>query len=164
MTSKTIYLLRHANAQNDFSADDFSRSLSDYGLQQANDLGEILKKKSILPDKVYCSNAVRTQQTFEKLHLDIDTKNITLSPDLYNANETKYYDFINMTDENVSSILIVGHNPGIFSTALSLMINQTSTDMFSYEPCTFSIFNNDNIKWSDVTKRSFECQNIILPD
>ena len=164
MSNKTIYLLRHANAQNDLSSDDFSRSLSDYGIQQAQELGETLKKKLILPNKVYCSNAIRTQQTFEKLHLDIDTKDVILSPDLYNANETKYYDFINMTDESVSSILIVGHNPGIFSTALSLMKNQTSTDMFCYEPCTFSVFENDNIRWSEVTKRSFECQDIILSD
>ncbi len=164
MSSKTIYLLRHASAHNDISSDDFSRSLSEYGLQQATELGETLRSRSILPDKVYCSKAVRTQQTFEKLDLGVSSENITLSPDLYNANESTYYDFITMTDESINSILIVGHNPGIFGTALSLMKDQTSTDLFSYEPCTFSIFVNDNIAWDSVSKRSFACQELILPE
>lgn len=164
MGQKTIYLLRHASAEHDLSGDDFSRSLSEHGLEQAKLLGSILGNKKIKPDKVYCSKAVRTQQTFEKLDLNIDSGDITLSPDLYNATESKYYDFINMTEESVSSILIVGHNPGIFSTALSLMKNQALADLFSYEPCTLTVFTNDSINWNDVSKRSFEYQEVIHPD
>lgn len=53
---------------------DFDRPLSEKGLLEAKEIGEILIQKNFRPSTVLCSPALRTRQTLGALHLGSNIK------------------------------------------------------------------------------------------
>ena len=63
---KQIFLLRHAKSDWDsLNQQDFDRPLAKRGIEEADLLSKHIKEKHYLIDKVLCSSALRTKQTFD---------------------------------------------------------------------------------------------------
>ncbi|MAF68968.1 MAG: phosphoglycerate mutase [Micavibrio sp.] len=161
---KTIYLLRHAEAEANLSDDDFCRNLSKFGTSQATNLGETLRQKNIKPDRVFCSPSYRTLQTFQALGLQLAPETVSYTRELYDAPESVYLELLETLNETIESVMFVGHNPAIFTLALSLTEFCGTEDIYSYEPCTFTIFENSEICWDKMRKRCFSLKETIHPD
>ena len=68
MPTKTLYLLRHAEAsQAESGISDYDRSLTPHGEDQAIEVANYIRNKIINFDFVMCSSALRTQQTLEPI-------------------------------------------------------------------------------------------------
>jgi phosphohistidine phosphatase len=112
---KTLLLMRHAKSSWDQpELADRERPLNKRGLKDAPNLGRVLKKKDIIPDRVLTSTAVRAAQTAdlvaEKVHFKGE---VTYLDSYYLAEPDAYLVPVRELPEEVKTVLIVGHNPGI---------------------------------------------------
>jgi phosphohistidine phosphatase len=116
---KTLALLRHAKAEADSPGGDFERSLSARGREDAERMGQEMRRLGLRFDRILASAARRVVDTVEAAG--------DLSPDydarLYNASTEMLLEVIGSVDDGVGSLLIVGHNPGIERIAARLTAN-----------------------------------------
>ena len=117
---------------------------------------ELIKnKKKLIPEIVYCSNAIRAKQTWELTNRIVKKKeNIFYSNDLYMANLNSFITIVNKTIDNFSSLMLVSHNPGIENFALELIKNKKNKfyDNISmkYPTAALAIILFDEKKWSNI--------------
>lgn len=153
---KTIFLLRHAKSSwNDPKLDDFDRPLSSRGIKSCNKIGKFLNKKKLIPEIVYCSNAIRAKQTWELTNRIVKKKeNIFYSNTLYMANLNSFITIVHKTIDNFNSLMLVSHNPGIENFALELIKNKKNKfyDKISmkYPTAALAIISFDEKKWSNI--------------
>lgn len=110
---KSLYLVRHADAESPRFGSDFERKLTTYGEQRAAALGYFLQKRGISPQLVISSDAIRAAMTAQIIAdvLQI-AQPVKLENKIYNASESQLLDYLMMAEVEVAdSILLVGHNP-----------------------------------------------------
>jgi phosphohistidine phosphatase len=112
---KTLFILRHAKSSwKDDSLKDFDRPLNSRGRKAAELIGTLMRKEKLTPDLVLSSPAVRARETIE-----IVMKTARLSAELrydqriYEAGPLRLLEVISQIEEDKSSVLLVGHNPGL---------------------------------------------------
>lgn len=132
---KKIYLTRHAKARkegdedsfkDDFESDvkgevesdverDFKRPLSKKGKEELEKLIPSLKKHALKPDIIIASPALRTAQTAQILAqaLDYEPSKIVFEDFLYEADALEIFKFLKKLDDNLSEVLLIGHNPAL---------------------------------------------------
>ncbi|UKJ06386.1 SixA phosphatase family protein [Solitalea lacus] len=119
---KTLYLVRHAKSDKSLiNINDFDRPLNDRGLKDAPAMAKILSKKIKNPDLIVSSPALRaftTAQLFAEV-IDYDVESIRLNPSVYAANVTTLLGVINSLEDQLNTVIMFGHNPGL-------------TDLFNY--------------------------------
>ncbi len=156
---KTLYLLRHAEAS--FSGHtDKTRMLTDQGLADAAALGSRLSDDHISFDLVLCSAAIRTRQTFKALsgRMHLADCEIRYLEALYNAPREQYLTEANALDDKFNSVLMIGHNPGIFEFAIYLASSQNMEHLgrlsMGYSPCSLTGFECPIERWRDLSSQS----------
>jgi len=110
---KTLYLLRHAKAENqDLRKNDHERLLIDKGIRHAEKMAKLLKSFRFSPEAIYSSSAVRAQHT-AKIFAEQLGLNDRLSIDdiFYSASQQIYLQKLQKLPDDLSSVMIVGHNP-----------------------------------------------------
>lgn len=112
---KTLLIMRHAKSSwaNDRLAD-FNRPLNDRGRRDAPRMGKLLIQLDIVPDLIIASSAKRASETAEMAALAASYPgDIRYTEELYLADPETYVELARETDESVSTLLLVGHNPDI---------------------------------------------------
>ncbi len=111
---KSLYLLRHAKAAPESSLGDARRPLAKRGRKAAKAMGELLATLDPAPELVLCSSASRTRETLDlilpALH---ETPAVTYEDGLYLAAATELIERLRKLRKDVSSVLVIGHNPGL---------------------------------------------------
>jgi phosphohistidine phosphatase len=113
---KNLILIRHAKSswkENNIS--DFKRPLNKRGERDAPFMGKLLKNKNIIPDLVISSPAVRAHQTAEIIceEAGIEKNKLHFDEDIYHANHDDILEVINSVEDDVNTLMIFGHNPGL---------------------------------------------------
>ncbi len=104
-----LYLLRHADAEGDYSGlSDAARGLSREGRAQARETGEFLATAGI--DVILASDATRARQTTELLALPAPTH---YRSRLYNCSARQVLAELSGVDDQIRTVLVVGHAPGL---------------------------------------------------
>jgi phosphohistidine phosphatase len=113
----TLFLLRHAQTANIVSGGgtDADRPLTALGKRQAELVGERLKLRGV--DRALCSSALRARQTFEGTGLDCP---VEVMPILYHGGTTIMRQRISEIEEEVGTLLVVGHAPTVPALASQL--------------------------------------------
>lgn len=118
-----LFICRHAQAQNPgFNQSDFDRQLTLTGIQEAEQAGNWLQQLPIKPASVICSSAQRTRSTAKIIteKLGFDPEAIITDKTLYNAPESNLLACLVKLPPDVTSVLLVGHNPGVSDLIRSL--------------------------------------------
>ena len=122
MNYRNLIIIRHAKSSwNDQSLDDHDRPLNERGIANAPDMSSRLKNLNVKPDALYSSTALRaatTAQIFAEA-LQFPASKIKHDSDLYLASTGMLQDFIAGLENNLKTVLIFGHNPG-----LTLLVSQ----------------------------------------
>jgi phosphohistidine phosphatase len=129
---KTIYLVRHAKSDRAIPGiEDIDRPLAERGYQDALLSGKVLSGKVKCPDLIMCSPSVRTYSTALILAkcFRYDLEKIRINPRLYETGPAMYLRSIHSLDDELNSVMIVGHNPSISETAVDLAKNGAFGDL-----------------------------------
>ncbi|WP_251151435.1 histidine phosphatase family protein [Cellulosimicrobium sp. Marseille-Q4280] len=120
--ARRLVLLRHAKAERAGAVDDVLRPLRLDGRRQAGRVGVALRESDLVPDRVLCSSALRTRQTWDLLasHLGDVEPDVTITDTLYAADVADVLDLLGQTDARVRTLLVVGHEPTMAATATHL--------------------------------------------
>ncbi len=118
---RRLVLLRHAKAEHHGGVSDQMRTLHPTGRRQAAGVGHGLAASGLVPDVVLCSVAVRTRQTFELLATALGERPaVEYSEDLYGAGISDVLEAIAGVQEEVRTVLVVGHEPVMSGVAYVL--------------------------------------------
>jgi phosphohistidine phosphatase len=119
---KRLYLLRHAKSSwDDPTLADQDRPLAPRGRKAAKVMARHLRRNGISPELVLCSPSRRTRQTLKRIapHLGKNAK-VQIEPELYAASAATLLGKLQEVPDEVDSVMLIGHNPGIQDLALSL--------------------------------------------
>lgn len=112
---KTLLLMRHAKSSwKDPKAADLERPLNKRGKKDAPFMGEVLKEKELLPQKILASTARRVRETVEGVAKGSHYRGeIEFSDQLYLAEPEVYLAMLHALPESIERVMIAGHNPGL---------------------------------------------------
>ena len=115
---KSLIILRHAKSDHPFGVNDFDRDLTERGLRDALRVGELLRDQRLLPELIITSAARRARTTTERVVAGAAFEGtVETTPDFYEAGTAQILNVIRAIREDVTSVMIIGHNPGLWSVA-----------------------------------------------
>jgi phosphohistidine phosphatase len=117
---KRLFLLRHAKSSWDEPGfADRERPLAPRGRTAAKRIGRHLRDQGIAPQLVLCSPSARTRETLKRLRLG-DGPEVRIEDDLYAASAGELLAVLSGLPDDVESVMLIGHNPGIEDLTLRL--------------------------------------------
>ena len=122
--TKTLCLLRHTKALDAGPADpskDHARGLALRGQKDGKSLAMFFAAEDIHVDRIYCSTAKRTRQTFDLIRTGLEKPPVSFQDSLYLAPCDELIAFMQTIPEPIKSAMIIGHNPGLHDLALMLI-------------------------------------------
>lgn len=153
--TKTLILCRHAEAEPiALSGEDIDRDLTKAGKAciryMGQEISHILKDQSLTVDLAFCSSANRTKQTWMKIEGVIashDTR-VEYSIANYEAQVDELYDIVTWLDDEFSTVMLIGHNPGTENLANLLV----QSDYFmEFSTSSFAIIQfPELVSWSGL--------------
>ncbi|OAN34954.1 SixA phosphatase family protein [Mycolicibacterium iranicum] len=124
---RTLLLLRHAKSDYPDGVPDHDRPLAPRGIREAALAGEWIKATVDGVNAVLCSTATRTRQTLERTGI---TAPVEFVDRIYDATPGIVIEEINGVQsrfgDEVSTLLVVGHEPVMSSLALGLADEESS--------------------------------------
>jgi phosphohistidine phosphatase len=157
---KNLFLLRHAKSSWDNAAlRDFDRPLSKRGISNAILLSEYIQKHSISFDLVLCSPSERTQSTLDLILNPFHPIPVSvLKESIYHASASSLSQLIKEQDDEMSNLLVIGHNPGMHILTESL----TNESIVKFPTCAFAKITNFN-HWKDIDAGILNLESLITP-
>lgn len=122
MALRRLVLMRHAKS--DWSLEgqpDFDRSLALRGRLAAPLMGAWLREQAWTIDYVLLSPSRRTEETFDAMartaFVDRGAPTVARAPEIYEASSAALIDAIRQTPEEAQTVMLLGHSPGVETTA-----------------------------------------------
>lgn len=146
---KTLYLVRHAKSSWKHDVDDHQRPLKSKGKNDGLLIARKVKSEVDPPQKIISSDATRALSTanFFKEALDISDENFETNHTLYDFRGQNVMRFIKMLDNELDSVMIVGHNH-----AFTSIVNMLGNKYIENVPtCGFVMLEFDEQEWKDIT-------------
>ncbi len=112
---KTLFLLRHAKSNSSAAGlPDFDRVLNDRGSKEALAVGTFIREQKLGLDLALSSPAVRARETTE---LVLESAELPLEvrydQRIYEAGPLRLLEVVSQVEDDRSTVLLVGHNPGM---------------------------------------------------
>ena len=98
---------------------DFDRTLNQRGIQDAEDMAALLKKRIAVVDRFFSSSAKRAHTTALQFAASYQ-QTVELEKGLYLAPASFFEDFISGIRDQFQTVALVAHNPGITDFANTL--------------------------------------------
>ncbi|MEW6474707.1 MAG: histidine phosphatase family protein [Actinomycetota bacterium] len=110
-----LFVLRHAKSSwNNAHLADFDRPLAPRGQRAAEAMAEHVAALEAPPALVLCSTARRARDTLEPLRDRLPpSTDVRLEDDLYGADAPDLLARLRQVPDDIPSVMIVGHNPGL---------------------------------------------------
>ena len=148
--TKQLLLIRHAQASESVHGQkDFDRTLTNKGIIDASQLGMHLLKKSLHPDAIFSSSAVRARITAttiaEKINFDVNR--IKFEKQLYESSPRTLLELVNSFKDHWKRVFIIGHNPVITYFAEYL----TGNLIDSMSPASMAVIMFDLPTWKEAS-------------
>ena len=158
---RCLILMRHAKSDWSFGASDHERPLNPRGEASAQSLGTWLRNNDLRPDEVLSSSAARTRQTLDGLKLDTDTPAKFLKA-LYLAEASEMMQVLQTATG--STVLMLGHNPGICEFAHRLVDDPPRHIRFEdYPTGATTVIEFDITQWNDVSWYQGATTHFVIP-
>ncbi len=116
-----LLLLRHAKSSwDDAKLADRDRPLNKRGRRTASAMRKAMLDLGLTPDVVLVSPSRRTQETLAALEPWDDTPLVEHMDTLYLATVSQLLAVLREVNETVRSLMLIGHNPGMYELAVLL--------------------------------------------
>lgn len=168
---KILGLFRHAKSEWDSTATrDFDRGLNDRGHTGSAVMGDHIRAHGIEWDRLIASPAVRVKQTLEgglpELPVTYDEKLYLASPET--IMEVLAAHAIGEDGEEVETMLVSGHNPGLQELLLELVSPSHENDLFKeaaikFPTAAFAVLECKVDSWAQLKKFSGKLVHFARP-
>jgi phosphohistidine phosphatase len=179
---RTLWLLRHAKAVADppEGGDDFDRVLAPRGRRDAAALGHLLTQRGTgsgsgpgpacapPPQLALVSPAARTMATADLVLAGLVPAPRRMAPDdLYGADPEDVLGHLRRLDDDVASVMVVGHNPTAQWLALGLLDHKDKDrDKIvrrGFPTCALGIYRLQIAGWADVEGECAVLTDLLTP-
>ncbi|WP_291723227.1 SixA phosphatase family protein [Bernardetia sp.] len=161
---KKLFLLRHAQTEGySLSNPDYERKLTERGVQDAMQLGQLLHQRDIVADKMVSSSAVRAQMTARLIANGIKypPSEIQIEDELYQCSERDLLQFINQIDDtSINNLFLINHNPAV--SAFMYLLSEKDYGFLS--PCSLVVFSFDVENWTEISRGSGKVEEMRVPE
>ena len=160
---KSLILVRHAKTIQYGYDQDYERTLTDRGVQNADRISLELVKCLIKPDLIISSPAVRTTQTTRifAASCGYPASNVRYDKKLYSGMQTSnFIRMLNEVEDKHTTVMVVGHNPTIYNF-LDALLPDFSLDV---PTCSTIVMEFDIEKWSDLKDHTGKLIYRWIPD
>lgn len=137
---RTLLILRHAKSGHDEPVSDKERTLTSRGRKDAVRMGEKVRERNLVPDRVLCSTATRARETLElfsdgaKLGAPVE-----FLDELYLAEPSAIVQAIRARGGSAARVMIVGHNPGLEGLVANLTAERSDLPTTALVECSLPI-------------------------
>lgn len=168
---KRLFLLRHAKAvPAESGIEDFERTLMLGGMQDAGAMARYLRKGDYRVGLILSSSAARTAQTSELVTQELESE-IDYREALYLAEPSKILAVVRGAPATVSSLMVVGHNPGLEALAAMLAREPVRRKERArhealeekFPTCALAILDFDVGRWRDVAPGTGKLVDFVRP-
>lgn len=127
---RTLVVLRHAKADRG-NTTDHERPLTARGRRDALAAGRWLAESGINPDLTVCSTSTRTKETWALAAMELgDGIATAMVRAVYDADLDDLLRVVRDTPNEVQTLLLVGHNPGLQDLVLALSGEGADDDLY----------------------------------
>ena len=155
---KTIYLIRHAEAEHPENIEDFDRPLSENGHQEARKMAKHLVESGYSIDGFFTSPAKRAATTCRYFAETFGNREVTKVVDLYEPFLTDFISTIANLKITCNSIAIFSHNNGI--TEFGKSIDESTPD---FPTCGVGIYEINTNDWRNFQEAEGKLVNFFKP-
>ena len=159
---KRIYVVRHAKSSwANAGLADIDRPLNQRGKRDAPFMSKKCDSKGYIPDILISSNAKRASITAKVFCdvLGIDQSNLSYESALYHAPEDTYLEVCYGIDEDIESVMLFGHNPGI-----TYLANSVSSKYIDNVPtCGVLVIDSTAKTWADLDFSNCKLKDFLYP-
>lgn len=167
---RTVWILRHAKA-GPHVPDDQGRPIIARGQRQCIELAGQLREAYTLrqfPPLALSSSAVRARQTArEMLKAAKARTKVELEDALYEADPDDIIDRLRLLDDELSSVMVVGHNPALSDLALLVLENDDVKGRRKVRDglatAALAVVGFEVDKWSSVSAASGRLERLFVP-
>jgi phosphohistidine phosphatase len=120
--TRRLWLLRHAKSSwDDPGLDDEARPLAPRGREAAASMASYLESAGVRPQLVLCSSGLRARETLAAVLPSLGgALEIMIEPTLYTFDASGVVERLRGISDEVTSVMVVGHNPALQEAALML--------------------------------------------
>ena len=113
-----LILMRHGKASKDYDLyEDIDRPLNKRGKKDVKIMRKQLAASDVAPDVIICSPARRVTETYEEIYRAFPDVPAFSSKALYLATASDLMELLRQVREDVSNVMLIGHNPGLAELA-----------------------------------------------
>jgi phosphohistidine phosphatase len=163
---KQLFLLRHAKSSwDDADLADHDRPLAPRGERALKLMAEHLGRERVTPALVLCSSAVRTRETLERIAPALgEGIPVEIERGLYGASEQRLLERLRAVDDEVESVMLIGHNPGVAQLARSLAgSGRNVADLSGKYPTGAVATLEFSGRWGDLQPGRAELTDFVTP-
>ena len=164
---KNLFLLRHCEAYHfEENKSDHEKQLNENGRKSARLLKNWFEKNNIVLDYILTSSAKRTLTTANIIFSNYENK-IYQKKELYLCDYKEILKELKILDNNLNSVIIVGHEPSI-SESLKFLISYCRPDLEHvtkslYPTGGLSVINFNVTNWNKIDEKTGILDAFITP-
>jgi len=157
---KKLVIVRHSKSSwSDPYLSDFDRPLNKRGNRDGGLMAEFLSKRINNVDKLLSSSSKRTRLTSEFFKNKIKIKVENYTDKLYHASYDDIIDLLNQVKDDVRSLILIGHNPG-----LTHLVNFfTEVNLYNLPTTGIVVINFMIDKWKNIKDSKGNIEIIKFP-
>ena len=167
---KTLYVLRHAKSDwNDARLRDFDRPLNKRGRLGAALMGAHIRDYHPNWSRIIASPAVRVTQTIEiAAEFAGSSPPVNWDRRIYLASSIALVELLREQADELSSIIMVGHNPGLEDLIFDLVPDNGSSPLRDvveekFPTAAFAVIELPIDRWADVTEGEARLVHLMRP-
>ena len=157
---KKLVIVRHSKSSwSDPYLSDFDRPLNKRGNRDGGLMAEFLSKRIKNVYKLLSSSSKRTRLTSEFFKNKINIKVENYTDKLYHASYDDIIDLLNQVKDDVRSLILIGHNPG-----LTHLVNFfTEVNLYNLPTTGIVVINFMIDKWKNIKDSKGNIEIIKFP-
>lgn len=167
---KILGIFRHAKSDwNDARLRDFDRPLNTRGRKGAVIMGKHIRDHAVGWKRVLASPAVRVTQTIDlAAEAANETPPITWDRRIYLANSATLMDVLREQEGDPTSVILVGHNPGLEDLIFDLVPDDGSSPLRDvvedkFPTAAYAVLELDIDRWSDIEENCGRLVHLVRP-
>jgi phosphohistidine phosphatase len=171
---RSLWLLRHAKTVRHppVGGADHERTLAPRGRRDADALGQRLGdhgdhlglSDDVMPSLVLCSTAARTVETTERVLADLAVPPpVRYLRSLYDASPEEVLEQVSMVEDDVASVMVVGHNPTFEALVAGLPTSPSGSLKGGFATCGLAVFDLAVRRWDEIEPRTATLLGVFHP-